>query len=72
MPVPEFRLWWAYDKHLEPFGREWEQVWRIVSALMTKRDGTPLRMDECTPLSPPPMTPAELAAQVARMSRREG
>jgi hypothetical protein len=72
MSAAEFRLWWAYDKHHEPFGREWEQVWRIVAALIgRKNDGSPIRMEDVAPYLPPPMTPEELAAKVAEMRKRQ-
>ena len=72
MSVPEFRLWQAFDRHHEPFGREWEQVYRIIVALGVKnKDGSVVREEQVTPLIPAPMTPEQLAARVRMMVKRQ-
>jgi hypothetical protein len=70
MSVAEFRLWRAFDRHLEPFGREWQQIWRLIAVLAKKPDGSVPREDECTPLIPPPLTREELEAKLARVMGR--
>ena len=71
MSVPEFRLWQAFDRHHEPFGREWEQVYRIIVALGVKnRDGSTVREEQVTPLIPAPMTPEQLASRVRQMKQQ--
>lgn len=63
-------MWWAFDRHHEPFGREWEQVWRVVAALIGKKpDGTAVTMEDCTPYIAPPMSPEELAAKLAQWNK---
>lgn len=70
MSVAEFRLWWAFDTHYEPFGRGWEKVWRIVSALVgRKSDGSAVTMEDCTPYIAPPMSQEQLAARVRAMQQ---
>ena len=70
MSVAEFRIWWAFDRHHEPFGREWEQAWRIIVALGVKnKDGSAVRQEQVTPLIPAPMTPEQLAARVRQMTQ---
>lgn len=71
MDVAEYRRWLAFHRYVNPLGGEWRQTARIVAATLAPHVGrgkTP-REDDFMPIERPPMTGAEIAAELAKLTR---
>lgn len=71
MDVAEYRRWLAFHRYVNPLGGEWRQTARIVAATLAPHVGrgkTP-REDDFMPIERPPMTGAEIAAELAKLAR---
>jgi hypothetical protein len=71
MDVAEYRRWLAFHRYVNPLGGEWRQTARIVAATLApycQRGRTP-REDDFMPIDKPPMTAAQIAAELSKLSR---
>ena len=73
LPVSLLREWIAFDKYIEPFGREWEQtgVLAALSIAPHVRGRTP-KAEDFMPIKRPPMTAQEIAAELAKLRPTRG
>ncbi|NBW15369.1 MAG: hypothetical protein EBR82_45975 [Caulobacteraceae bacterium] len=66
----ELREWLAFHRFVAPFGDEWRQTARtIVATLAPYSSGRALREEDYMPIEKPPMTGAEIAAELAKLKR---
>lgn len=70
MPVTLLREWMAFDRYLEPFGREWHQTGMLAALTIAPhvRGKTP-KPEEFMPITRPPMTAAEIAAELSKLKK---
>lgn len=70
MLVDEFREWMAFDRYLEPFGREWEQTGTLAAlAIAPHVKGRTPKPEDFMPIARTPMTAAEIAAELSKLNR---
>jgi hypothetical protein len=68
--VDELREWMAFHRFVQPFGDEWRQTGRLAAAIVAPfNSGPPMREEDFMPLEKPPMTGAEIAAELAKIQR---
>lgn len=70
-PVTELREWMAFDRYLEPFGREWNQAGVIAAAAIAPHvgKGRQPRPEDFMPLWQVPQTAEEIAAELSKLRR---
>jgi hypothetical protein len=68
MPVSLLREWMAFDRYIEPFGREWHQTGTLAAIMIAPhvRGKTP-KAEDFIPIMRPPMTGAEIAAELSKI-----
>jgi hypothetical protein len=70
MLVDEFREWMAFDKYLEPFGREWQQTGTLAALSIAPHvKGRTPKPEDFMPICRPPMTADEVAAELSKLKR---
>lgn len=70
MSVAEFKRWLALHRFVNPLGGEWRQSARIVTATLAPYSkGKHLREEDFMPIERPPMTGAEIAAELSKLKR---
>ena len=71
MDVAEYRQWLAFHRYVNPIGGEWRQTARVVAATLAPHcgRGRPPREDDFMPIQRPPMTAAEIAAELSKLKR---
>jgi hypothetical protein len=68
MPVTLLREWMAFDRHVEPFGREWEQAGMLAALTIAPHvKGRTPKPEDFMPIRRPPMTGAEIAAELGKL-----
>lgn len=68
LPVSLLREFMAFDRFIEPFGREWQQSGMLAAAMIAPHvRGKPPRPDEFMPIQRLSMTADEIAAELAKL-----
>ena len=69
MTVGELREWMALDRFFEPIPRPWRQT-GVLAAMSAAPycKGKPPHPDDFIPIHKPPMTSAEIAAELSKLS----
>jgi len=70
-PVNELREWMAFDRYLEPYGREWKQAGVIAAAAIAPHVGKlrQPRPEDFMPIWQTPQTAEEIAAELSKLRR---
>lgn len=71
MDFAEYKRWLALHRYVNPLGGEWRQTARLVAATLAPHCGrgkTP-KEEDFMPIDRPPMTGAEIAAELAKLRR---
>jgi hypothetical protein len=70
MPVSLLREWVAFDKYIEPFGREWHQAGMLAALTIAPHvRGKAPKPEDFMPIKRPPMTGEEIAAELSKLGR---
>jgi hypothetical protein len=68
LPVTLLREWMAFDRYVEPFGREWEQTGTLAALTIAPHvKGRTPKPEDFMPIRRPPMTGAEIAAELGKL-----
>lgn len=68
LSVTLLREFMAFDRYVEPFGREWHQSGLLAAAIMAPYSkGRPPKPEEFMPIQKPAMTGDEIAAELAKL-----
>jgi hypothetical protein len=71
MDLAEYKRWLAFHRYVNPLGGEWRQAARITAAVLAPHCGrgrTP-KEDDFMPTEKPPMTAAQIAAELSKLNR---
>lgn len=71
MDVAEYKQWLALHRFVNPLGGEWRRTAKLTAAVLAPHCGrgrTP-REDDFMPIEKPPMTAAEIAAELSKLQR---
>jgi hypothetical protein len=71
MDLAEYKRWLAFHRYVNPLGGEWRQTARITAAVLAPHCGrgrTP-KEDDFMPTEKPPMTAAQIAAELNKLKR---
>jgi hypothetical protein len=70
MNVAEYKLWLAFHRFVNPLGGDWRQTAKIVTATLAPYTrGTPPKEEDFMPIDRPPMTGAQIAAELSKLKR---
>jgi hypothetical protein len=70
MDVAELREWMAFDRYIEPFGREWQQTGVLAALTIAPHvKGRTPKPEDFMPIQRPPMTAEDIAAELGKLSR---
>lgn len=70
MPVTLLREWMAFDRYIEPFGREWQQTGMLAALTIAPHvKGRTPKPEDFMPIQRPPMTGDEIAAELSKLNR---
>jgi hypothetical protein len=71
MDVAEYRRWLALHRFVNPIGGEWRQTARLIAATLAPHSsrGRPPREDDFMPIERPPMTAAQIEAELSKLKR---
>jgi hypothetical protein len=68
MPVTLLREWMAFDRYVEPFGREWQQTGTLAALTIAPHvKGKTPKPEDFMPIRRTPMTGEEIAAELAKL-----
>lgn len=69
LPLTTYRELLAFDRYIEPIGRSWEQTATLASLIIAPhvRGRTP-KPSDFIPVRKPPMTAAEIAAELSKLT----
>lgn len=63
----------AFDRYIEPFGREWQQTGVLAAlAIAPHVKGKTPKPEDFMPIRRPPMTPEEIAAELGKLRPPSG
>lgn len=70
LPLTTYRELLAFDRFIEPIGREWEQTGTLAALMIAPhvRGRTP-KPEDFIPIRKPPMTAEEIAAELSKLNR---
>lgn len=68
LPLTTYRELLAFDRYVEPIGRQWEQTGTLAAVAIAPhvRGKTP-KPNDFIPVRKPPMTAAEIAAELSKL-----
>jgi hypothetical protein len=71
LSVAELREWWAFDRYIEPFGREWHQTALLAAMSVAPHCGKNKapKPEDFLPIVKRPMTNEQIAAQFALLGK---
>jgi hypothetical protein len=73
MDVAELREWMAFDRYIEPFGRDWEQTGVLAALTIAPHvKGRAPKPQDFMPIRRPPMTAEEIAAELGKLRPNSG
>ena len=68
MPVTLLREWMAFDRYVEPFGREWQQIGTLAALTIAPHvKGRTPKPEDFMPIRRPPMSGEEIAAELSKL-----
>jgi hypothetical protein len=66
--VTLLREWMAFDRYVEPFGREWQQTGTLAALTIAPHvKGKTPKPEDFMPIRRTPMTGEEIAAELAKL-----
>lgn len=70
LPLTTYRELLAFDRFIEPIGREWEQTGTLAALTIAPhvRGRTP-KPEDFIPIRKPPMTAEEIAAELSKLNK---
>lgn len=70
MPITLLREWMAFDRYIEPFGREWQQTGMLAALTIAPHvKGRTPKPEDFMPIQRLPMTGDEIAAELSKLKR---
>lgn len=70
LPLTTYRELLAFDRFIEPIGREWEQTGTLAALTIAPHvKGRTPKPDDFIPIRKPPMTAEEIAAELSKLKR---
>lgn len=73
LPLTTYRELLAFDRYVEPIGREWEQTGTIAALTIAPHvKGKTPKAEDFIPIRKPPMSAAEIAAELSKLTKPNG
>ncbi|NBW23034.1 MAG: hypothetical protein EBR82_85330 [Caulobacteraceae bacterium] len=70
LPITTYRELLAFDRYVEPIGREWEQTGTLAAvAVAPYVKHNPPKPQDFIPVLKPPMTGSEIAAELSKLGK---
>lgn len=73
LPLTTYRELLAFDRYVEPIGRDWEQSAMLAALTIAPHvKGKAPKPADFIPIRKPPMSAAEIAAELSKLKKHDG